>query len=93
MIFITKSQSDSVLSWVQIYFSEQHLSLEVDKECGLYINISNFILISTGNSAVIKNNFNYAYSYIYICTAEMQRVSKCYPHHMNTFCESSNLGV
>jgi len=72
MIFIIISQSNSVLSCVHIYFSEQYPSLEVDKECGLYANILNFTLVSSGKSAVIKNNFNYAYSYIYICTAEMK---------------------
>jgi hypothetical protein len=72
MIFIIKSQSNSVLSCVHIYFSEQYLSLEVDKEPGSYTNILNFILVPTGKSAVIKNNFNYVYSYIYISIAEMK---------------------
>jgi hypothetical protein len=62
MIFIIKIQSNFVLNCFQIYFNEQYLSLEVDKEYGLCTNILNFILVSTGKSAVIKNNFNYAYS-------------------------------
>lgn len=56
-----KKPNQFFLSCGHLYFSKQYLFLEVDKECGSYIYILNFILVSTGKSAVIKNNFNYAY--------------------------------